>query len=1148
MSNTILSNKENKISLSNFNYSHNYIYNKTKNFSNKDLVTFRKSPDKKLYQEKRMKYSSTSRYFDNYYDPKLHNKPFIGGKSKDKLMYIYSKTNKGNGNKLNNNIISQNNYKKHFPEFDVLNNKEIIVSIEHCSNCEDHLNHTQHVNNIYLKYSKGIKKAIMIRYPFINVIMKPVEKGSITLLGALEIQMYRAEDKSLILLYSKLKDKSFPSIKNILTSISCYLPLFNLSLKLYNEDSNSSNNMNNYNSSNDKSCLSTEENVFKNIEINIYLLSNPNINFIIDSLKEEIDIIYNPKKKIEYNKAINNTNCINTINNINLSNNKSILPKINEYSSSIKDNTNDYDFKNNNQTLRLVSAYPGIKKNYSRPETSLNNKITNQIANRVNSSTYRTLNKWKSSTNSKANNISIVSNNFIQNNVSNSSLNSFAFKNALSNNNNSMSKHDIRFALNNNNVTIKDGEIIEDKDIANLVKGKHLFKIYSSSNGDLNISNIPYDTYLIVIEESKNFKGTSTILKITDYLIDKTICKTSNATSNNIKELIIEGNADEFQSQTKCLPTIRKIISLKNQTSAVLQLFTYTVLSNINLNNDIDNNNSDDIKNNSNAEANKLDYDLEVVSGCKVMLQRKDNLLNKNCYNQLLINNDNEFFNAKENTKVKGKFETIIEPGTYIIKVLHQDYKTHIKSLEVKQGENTINLELVKDTKLNLQFKIIDYKTKNAIENVLMHIYPYVNNLVIDNNKNNDVKSNQSNKDNYISNKDGLIHYYNLKTNEGKIFKFEKKKYLPVNRTFIRNNLYKEYKTIELNIIMISIKSIEKNSFLVVIYNTIMFNNSISCIDNINNNDKTDNNCYKFIVDIHNELANTNYTKNVLKLNDVEIYEIKIKNLNQSLLNNKKTVLSSLNNNSIEYNNSIKNINSLVSTNKEVARLSLKFDNLELFNNSNNINKLEINTSNNEVNIMNNKSYKNNTNINYLHNYNFNINIYNYNKTLDYFLSSPLFTNENNYNCWDIGFIDLSSFNFYQTNLLNINQFPRELYFSEWKFFIEDIVLKMSLYYNLFHKFSFDKSAVNNNNEKIIHEVAFIRRLRQFVNEHYFNDSNLNNNNCQSNYNCNSILSSEFLIFLSDVFKDDSKNINYTILKDKINSNIKNYSAKDYLQ
>ena len=106
----------------------------------------------------------------------------------------------------------------------------------------------------------------------------------------------------------------------------------------------------------------------------------------------------------------------------------------------------------------------------------------------------------------------------------------------------------------------------------------------------------------------------------------------------------------------------------------------------------------------------------------------------------------------------------------------------------------------------------------------------------------------------------------------------------------------------------------------------------------------------------------------------------------------------------------------------------------------------------------------------------------------------------------------------------------------------------MSLYYNLFHKFGFDKSAVNNNNEKIIHEVAFIRRLRQFVNEHYFNDSNLNNNNCQSNYNCNSILSSEFLIFLSDVFKDDSKNINYTILKDKINSNIKNYSAKDYLQ
>ena len=160
--NNIYSNKETKLQNSNFNYTHNFIYNKTKNFSNKDLVESRKSPDKKQYQEKRMKYSSTSRYFSNYYDPKLHVKPFIGGKSKEKLRYTYSKSGLSHYNieednkKITRTEPNKEGKTKYFPEFDLLNKKEIVITIEYCAYCEDHASHTQHINDIYLKYSKFI--------------------------------------------------------------------------------------------------------------------------------------------------------------------------------------------------------------------------------------------------------------------------------------------------------------------------------------------------------------------------------------------------------------------------------------------------------------------------------------------------------------------------------------------------------------------------------------------------------------------------------------------------------------------------------------------------------------------------------------------------------------------------------------------------------------------------------------------------------------------------------------------------------------------------------------------------------------------------------------------------------------------------------
>ena len=38
----------------------------------------------------------------------------------------------------------------HFLEFDFLEENDIIIIIEHCANCEKHINHTNHSNDIFI--------------------------------------------------------------------------------------------------------------------------------------------------------------------------------------------------------------------------------------------------------------------------------------------------------------------------------------------------------------------------------------------------------------------------------------------------------------------------------------------------------------------------------------------------------------------------------------------------------------------------------------------------------------------------------------------------------------------------------------------------------------------------------------------------------------------------------------------------------------------------------------------------------------------------------------------------------------------------------------------------------------------------------------
>ena len=135
---------------------------------------------------------------------------------------------------------------KIFPEFNFMEENQYKIIIEYCSNCEEHQAYTFHKEEIFKNYATYLEKCILLRFPFIKVILKPIDSDNIRLkfpkvnksgemvnkldirIGAFEVILsYKKKGEQLKneLLYSKLEKKMFPSISNILDKIVKYVPL-----------------------------------------------------------------------------------------------------------------------------------------------------------------------------------------------------------------------------------------------------------------------------------------------------------------------------------------------------------------------------------------------------------------------------------------------------------------------------------------------------------------------------------------------------------------------------------------------------------------------------------------------------------------------------------------------------------------------------------------------------------------------------------------------------------------------------------------------------------------------------------------------------------------------------------------------------------
>ena len=408
----------------------------------------------------------TSRFLDNYYNPNLHKKIWEpSGTIKEKNRYIYGDTGLGhNLGEPSENYKQKNKEQIHFLEFDFLEENDIIVIIEHCSNCEKHLIHTNHANDIFKYISKLLQASINLRFPFIKVYLKPTDTTNYKLnrIGALEIQLGMKINGQTTIhnLFSKLNTGQWPNFHNILNKINSFVPVFNFKLQVYDkeEGENSESTIiescineskaENKNMCNNKNELLKKQSKFENIKINLYSYKCEQIENNCKDASSALNFCFNSKKRAEiYHEVIQN----------------------------------------------------GIN------AEDLNNTNTN-----------------------------------IKNNLS---MNNFS----------------------------KKGEIIDDISIINQIKGKLLCSGYTDKLGFLFFENVPFDSYIIEVENSKKFLGCGAFIQF------KKIYQNANNNENYI---------------------FNKIFGLKRQINAYVEVYLF----------------SNEVKDNK--------IDINFINGAKVLLKK----------------------------------------------------------------------------------------------------------------------------------------------------------------------------------------------------------------------------------------------------------------------------------------------------------------------------------------------------------------------------------------------------------------------------------------------------------------------------------------------------------------------------------------------
>lgn len=188
-------------------------------------------------------------------------------------------------------------------------------------------------------------------------------------------------------------------------------------------------------------------------------------------------------------------------------------------------------------------------------------------------------------------------------------------------------------------------------------KGELIGTYYSNAMGVVKIIDLPYDSYLVEVEDSKSYELTAIPLQFNNVSNDR---------------------------------VIKKFIGLKQQSSSYIELYVY--------------------------ETSKTDsLDMGLLSGSEVYLRRcRDQF-------DVGLNDDYEVrFKLNENKNIPGRFECSVVPGDYLVEVSKAGYETVKKQYNFVNGENKINIQMNQNNKLHkIKVTVVNYENiESRLENV----------------------------------------------------------------------------------------------------------------------------------------------------------------------------------------------------------------------------------------------------------------------------------------------------------------------------------------------------------------------------------------------------------------------------------------------
>ena len=933
-------------------------------------------------QKLRKKLHPVTRELDNFFNHKLHQRGWWpSGLFLRKQYYYYAQPGLGCYYEKNNveqlkdlgelKKETKKNILKNFIEYNYVEDNQYVITIEYCSNCEEHITHTFHSAEVYKNYAISLQKCILLRFPFIKVILKPIEtdilkqehyklpkvdlfgnsekkyvndKFKDVRIGAFEIQIcYKKVGTEIkkALLHSKLQTKQFPEITKILDKIVNYLPDFTGQIITYEKEEEIENSKKNNNSEDIYA-----KGFLEGLQINIYLLNNPRIKAISTEAWNNIQTQQDPHKRQLMMKE------------------QKLLTKENM-------------FKNN--------SIMNMKANKIRPLSSI--------------SGYKSLGKLRKSQSAKNIERPSTSKTFLLGNNN---------RNISNINNTSMLSSSLMHKNTMNNYIL-------DKNEANNLKGKLILTKYTNSEGHIDIGPLPYDSYFIEVQESRQYRSIGFVLKF----------NTLNLKNKNF---------------------IKKYIGLFIQENSFIQLNIYEV----------------------NKDKNGVE-DPVHLGQAKVTLKRLYNDDQDNLDNNFENEENSEFkITLNEKANAPGIFEHTVTPGQYLLEVQKENYETIRKFIELEKGSNTINVEMSVERYCNLHIYVYNYEKFQEEANVPIHnvdvvIYQSANEVLEES----------------ITNDKGEVNYLVNKGEDFLTVVVSKLGYYPVQRIFIRNkeapiNEKGEY---EENLIFFLVKEsfiLNNNCILCVTYSNlydINFDpNSIQISDNIKNklslscyDGQQENGVISTFIQYQPKFKNSTINEN--NNNNIEQPE------NEGNEGNEENNNIINDNNEILNNNNINNNNANNDDDEETTNKISNQENAETENYDNIISlSFIIQTDSLKFNNYQDKGFT----MNGLERFGCQTIIY-MPKNM-FYLSAPKFCNEG-YCIWNLGWIDVKNQLFYQTNTLTESLDDRILHFSGWLEFLQSLI-DDKIYTKLFEFFSFDKSSLSNG-DRLINEDIFVQNLKE---------------------------------------------------------------------